>query len=262
MSFLFQSGLAALGLVALEAAVAPAQSYVQTTTTKVEVSKSGDSRVRAPFFRFFQSSPPPAKTTTTTMSQTDEPPLAEGDNDLAPAAAPAPAAPPATAGQAQYVPVPASPIPTTPYGRAPAGAGAYPPGPAIQGPAPAYQPAPPPSLGYQPMPATRPLPLPSAQPMPLPQAQPLQSVQTVHRIPSNIPTPADFAGSFQGMPGQYQVVLLHPVSGQPVTVNFTLPQSRGTYKTRLTARYLEFDSPDHTVGIRFARDGRAVVDQD
>lgn len=64
------------------------------------------------------------------------------------------------------------------------------------------------------------------------------------------------------MPGQYREAILHPFTGQPVTVSFQLPPTRGVYKTQVTRRTIEFDSPDHTVDIRFSRDGKVLVNQD
>jgi hypothetical protein len=114
------------------------------------------------------------------------------------------------------------------------------------------QPAPILDPGFQRMPNRPPV---SMQPQP----QPLQPQQLARPA---APTHLDFANTFQPMPGQYQVLVLHPFTLQPVTVTFRLPPSKGPYKTRVTARYVEFDSPDHTVDIRFARDGRVFVDQD
>ncbi len=82
------------------------------------------------------------------------------------------------------------------------------------------------------------------------------------RPQTNVPSLTEFASNFQPLPGQYQVMVLHPASGQPVTLAFSLPPSRDGYKTRITPRYLEFDSTDHTVGFRFARDGQVHVNQD
>ena len=96
--------------------------------------------------------------------------------------------------------------------------------------------------------------------MPARQPEPAQPPQP--RAQGLAPSHTDFASTFQPLPGQYQVQMLHPFTGQPVTVSFQLPPSRGAYRTRVTARYVEFDAPDHTVDIRFARDGKVFVDQD
>lgn len=82
------------------------------------------------------------------------------------------------------------------------------------------------------------------------------------RPPIDTPNHTEFANRFTPMPGQYREVILHPFTGQPVTVNFQLPPTRGVYKTQVTRRTIEFDSPDHTVDIRFTRDGRVGVNED
>ena len=109
MVFLSRGGLAMLGLAAC-AVVAPAQTYVQTPMTQVEVTQSPEPKVRAPFFRFFSSSPTTKTTTTrttttrTTMSQTAEPPLrpqAEFYQEQAPFTQPVPTqVPPSTSSPA------------------------------------------------------------------------------------------------------------------------------------------------------------------
>jgi len=240
MSFLFQSGLAALGLVAV-VAMAPAQTVIQAPMTQVEVNPSGDVRVRAPFFRLFQWGQSPAPQPTT-ISQTAEPPLAA----------------PIDAGSGPVVP-PSSgfaPVPPTPYRS----------GPALSDPNSGYQPVPPPYSAYQPTPTPNsgyqpaPAPYSGYQPMPGRQAAPAQPPQSQPQGPA--PSHTEFASTFQPLPGQYQVLILHPFTGQPVTVSFRLPPSRGAYRIRATARYVEFDAPDHTVDIRFSRDGKVFVDQD
>lgn len=74
-------------------------------------------------------------------------------------------------------------------------------------------------------------------------------------------TTAEFAASFKPLPGTYEVVLLHPFTGQPVKVVFTLPRTEGYYKTHARPRFIEFDSPDHAVEIRFHRNGRVNVEK-
>jgi hypothetical protein len=59
----------------------------------------------------------------------------------------------------------------------------------------------------------------------------------------------DFARSFVPMPGNYEVVLLHPTKCCPVKVCFTLPP--GCPKVHVTKRQIDFDYGKHSVRIRF-----------
>jgi hypothetical protein len=71
-------------------------------------------------------------------------------------------------------------------------------------------------------------------------------------------TLAEFAAAFQPAPGNFEVQLIHPGTGQPVTVQFTLP--RGTpRKVRVHRRELEFDYGREEVTIRFGILGRVKV---
>ncbi len=243
MSFLYQSGLAALGLVVV-AVVAPAQqTVIQAPMTQVEAPPPDEPRVRMPFFHFFHSSyQKPAPQVPMTVSETAEPPLA-GPLDPRPQLT----TPPTSAGT-QIAPTP------------------YRPGPGLGGSNGGYSSLPLPYSGYQPTtvsnikPASAPQPYPTYQPAPARQPALIPPPQAPAQAPA--PSHAAFASTFQPVPGQYQVQMLHPFSGQVVTVSFQLPPGRGAYQTRVTARYVEFDSPDHTVDIRFARDGQVFVDQD
>lgn len=78
-------------------------------------------------------------------------------------------------------------------------------------------------------------------------------------FPVRPPTHAEFARGFRPMPGLYEVVLLHPHSGQPVRVQFELPPGQPK-KVRVERNELEFDYGRFEVEIRFHRDGRATVE--
>jgi hypothetical protein len=90
-------------------------------------------------------------------------------------------------------------------------------------------------------------------------------VQTAAAPPPAAPAPVlsvqEFASSFKALPegGNYEVMLKHPFTGEPVPVRFTLP--KGTPKKvtagklRLEFRYGLFK----TVVVRFYRDGKVKV---
>ena len=66
-----------------------------------------------------------------------------------------------------------------------------------------------------------------ASPSPVPQAIPNLPPPTIVPPPAIIPvrpmTLDEFAASFKPLPGRYEVLLIHPKSGCPVKVCFTLP---------------------------------------
>ena len=78
-------------------------------------------------------------------------------------------------------------------------------------------------------------------------------------FPASFPTHAEFARSFQPLPGQYEVVLMHPYSCQPVKICFALPDAC-LKKTRVEKGELEFDYGKLEVELRFKRDGRVNVE--
>jgi hypothetical protein len=73
-----------------------------------------------------------------------------------------------------------------------------------------------------------------------------------------VPTLAQFAAAFKPLPGRYEVTLLHPATGQPVTVNFTLPPG-APRKVRVHRYRLAFDYGRHDVVLVFRRDGSVRV---
>jgi hypothetical protein len=71
-------------------------------------------------------------------------------------------------------------------------------------------------------------------------------------------TPTEFVTSFRPKPGTYEVELLHPGTGKPVKVAFTLPEGTPR-KVRLKRRAIDFDYGRQTVSIRFLIGGRVRV---
>ncbi len=106
-------------------------------------------------------------------------------------------------------------------------------------------PAPPPVVV---VPAAPVVPAPVVPPAPLPPPP----------APVRPPTIGEFAASFQPAPGTYQVTLLHPLTGCPVPVCFTLPPGCPC-KVRVQRRELEFDYGRREVEIRFERHGGVRV---
>jgi hypothetical protein len=71
---------------------------------------------------------------------------------------------------------------------------------------------------------------------------------------------AEFARVFQPLPGNYEVTLIHPRTGCPVTVNFSLPAGYCVTKVKATRHSLRFDI-DHRrdVVIEFRLNGKVDV---
>lgn len=116
-----------------------------------------------------------------------------------------------------------------------------------------YVQQPPPVVVQQPMPPAQQFP-PAPQPLPQADDQPPQPAQ-----PAQTPTLEAFAKSFQAKAGSYEVTVLNPVSKQPATVRFTLPE--GTPRRVVTTRdSIEFIySLRQWVRIEFDRDGVTVT---
>jgi hypothetical protein len=70
----------------------------------------------------------------------------------------------------------------------------------------------------------------------------------------------EFATAFKPVAGTHEVVLLHPGSGQPVTVTFTLPE--GSPQVRVLKRQIVFDYGKHDVEVHFRIGGRVQVRYD
>lgn len=103
--------------------------------------------------------------------------------------------------------------------------------------------APPPPAGV--------LPQPQPQPMPVP---PPPAV-----IPIRPLTVSEFVASFKPLPGKYEVILIHPKTGCPVKVCFTLPPGC-LRKVRCTRHKIVFDYKCQcNVVIRFLHSGKVRV---
>jgi hypothetical protein len=63
----------------------------------------------------------------------------------------------------------------------------------------------------------------------------------------------EFARTFRPAPGTWQVTLVHPRTGAPVTANFTLPA--GTPRVIVGPRAVEFDYGRVSVVIAFTING-------
>jgi hypothetical protein len=84
--------------------------------------------------------------------------------------------------------------------------------------------------------------------------RPASIVVAVNRAP----TLDEFAKTFKPAAGKYEVVIQHPVTCEPVTVCFTLPEGCPK-KVRVNPRQIDFDYGKTDVTIRFVRDGRVRV---
>jgi hypothetical protein len=97
---------------------------------------------------------------------------------------------------------------------------------------------------------------PPATPAPAPPVEPPATPPPAPAVV--VPTLAQFASTFTPQPGRYEVVLLHPATGQPVKVAFTLPP--GTPRRVRLFRYrLAFDCGRHDVVLVFQRNGGVRV---
>jgi hypothetical protein len=72
-------------------------------------------------------------------------------------------------------------------------------------------------------------------------------------------TLAEFACSFQPLPGTYEITFIHPIKKCPVCVTFTLPADCGCPKMRVGKCKIVFDYGTHEVDIRFKLFGKVAV---
>jgi hypothetical protein len=72
------------------------------------------------------------------------------------------------------------------------------------------------------------------------------------------PTLPVFAEAFHPQGGRHEVVLLHPATGRPVQVGFTLPDG-APRRVRVFRYRLAFDYGRQTVALVFRRDGSVHV---
>lgn len=72
-------------------------------------------------------------------------------------------------------------------------------------------------------------------------------------------TPEQFTKNFQPKAGNYEVIMLNPVSNQATTVRFTLPEGTPR-RVNVSRNQIEFDyGPRQYVRIRFDREGVEVI---
>jgi hypothetical protein len=79
--------------------------------------------------------------------------------------------------------------------------------------------------------------------------------------PAYIMTHVEFARGFRPVAGNYEVVLLHPCTGRPVKVCFSLPHGCPE-EIHVERDEIEFEYDDVEVEIEFKRDGRVRVNYD
>lgn len=146
---------------------------------------------------------------------------------------PAPLVMPPAVGQLPpgYIPPPQTTTPTTPTGPS------NPPG---------YIP-PPPGLGLPTDPGLTPPPPPKTQ-LTSSKKQPVVAAPTLQQ----------FASTFQAVPGRHQVVIQHPMTGQPVEARFRLPNAQlrriMVYPTEVC-----YDYGRDQVWLRFKSNGKVYV---
>jgi hypothetical protein len=101
--------------------------------------------------------------------------------------------------------------------------------------------------------------VPGVPDVPLPPPQPVPVLPAPAIVPVQPMTVADFVASFKPLPGNYEVLLIHPKTGCPVKVCFTLPPGclRGV---RANGHKIVFVYKcQHDVVIRFLHSGKVWV---
>ncbi len=101
------------------------------------------------------------------------------------------------------------------------------------------------------------------QPAPLPAPSPIViAPKQLETVPPpalvKVPTLAEFATSFVARAGTHEVTVIHPVTGRPVTVSFTLPDGTPK-KIDVKRREIDFDYGRSSVTIRFMAGGKVSV---
>jgi hypothetical protein len=101
--------------------------------------------------------------------------------------------------------------------------------------------------------------------VPLPPPQPVPFLPTVPTMPAPAIVPvvpmtvADFVASFKPLPGKYEVLLIHPKTGCPVKVCFTLPPGCLRTVRSNTHKIVFVYKCQHDVVIRFLHSGNVWV---
>lgn len=112
----------------------------------------------------------------------------------------------------------------------------------------------PPSRSYRPPVVEQPV---YAPPPVIVQAPPVVVVPARPRVPV-YDCLEEFARCFHPCPGHHHVVIVHPVTKQPVEVCFDLPDCK-LRDVDVHRRSVEFDYGRHSVEIEFRRDGSVRV---
>ena len=104
-----------------------------------------------------------------------------------------------------------------------------------------------PAYLVQPVPVPVPLPLPEPVPVPLPEP-----------VPQPALTLEQFSRFFTPVPGEHRVLLIHPRTGRPVPVCFTLPEGKLRH-FEVSRDDIDFDFGRNEVEIIFRRNGTVDV---
>lgn len=100
-----------------------------------------------------------------------------------------------------------------------------------------------------------PAPLP---PQPVPDGLPVLPPPQPLVVTPAVPTMEQFAATFKPCPGTYEAFIIHPKSGEPVKVTFSLPEGTPC-KVKVKRREIDFDYGKHSVSIRFRINGSVSV---
>ena len=118
-----------------------------------------------------------------------------------------------------------------------------------------------PSLAIPPVATTtEELPVPTS-PGPVLPSPPVTVLPTPRSVPVHYLTHREFAASFRPVPGNYEVMMVHPYTRRPVKVCFSLPP--GPIRCVDADRNeLRFDYGSWELEVHFKRDGRVALDID
>jgi hypothetical protein len=101
------------------------------------------------------------------------------------------------------------------------------------------------------------VPLPPPQPIPVMPATPVLPAPAL--VPLTPMSVGDFIASFKPLPGKYEVLLIHPKTGCPVKVCFTLPPGCLRTVRSNTHKIVFVYKCQHDVVIRFLHNGGVWV---
>ncbi len=105
---------------------------------------------------------------------------------------------------------------------------------------------------------------PQPQVVPQPKGTPLPQPKIVQPAPVKI-TPVtifDFVRSFKPQPGNYEVCFVHPYTGRPVTLRWSLPPgcTRVVLRRKLFCYEIDFEYGSREIELNFSHRGRVRVD--